>query len=119
MLRLLADENFSGRILRGLLRNQPQLDIVRAQDTVIAGRDDATVLSWAAAEGHVLLTHDVRTIPKFAFDRVREGLPMPGVFEADDTAPIGEIIEDILLLAEASGDAEWEGQVIYVPFPRK
>jgi hypothetical protein len=32
MLRLVADENFNGDIVRGLLLRQPDLDIVRAQD---------------------------------------------------------------------------------------
>ena len=33
MLRLLADENFNGDIVRGLLLRQPDLDIVRVQRT--------------------------------------------------------------------------------------
>ena len=32
MLRLAADENFNGDIVRGLLRRNPKLDIVRVQD---------------------------------------------------------------------------------------
>ena len=32
MLRLVADENFNGAIVRGLLRRQADLDIVRIQD---------------------------------------------------------------------------------------
>lgn len=33
MLRLAADENFDGRIVRGLLRVLPDLDLVRVQDS--------------------------------------------------------------------------------------
>jgi len=32
VFRLLADENFNGDIVRGLLLRQPDLDIVRVQD---------------------------------------------------------------------------------------
>jgi hypothetical protein len=32
MLRLAADENFDGRIVRGLLRVLPDLNLVRVQD---------------------------------------------------------------------------------------
>jgi hypothetical protein len=35
MLRLAADENFNGDIVRGLLRRKPDLDIVRVQDADI------------------------------------------------------------------------------------
>lgn len=34
-MRLLADENFNGDVLRGLLRLEPKLDIARVQDTEI------------------------------------------------------------------------------------
>ena len=39
---------------------------------------------------------------------------MPGVFEIGRTVPIGQAIEDVLLLAECSLDSEREGQVRYL-----
>ena len=48
MLRLAADENFNGDIVRGLLRRNPKLDIVRIQDVGLSGADDPSVLQWAA-----------------------------------------------------------------------
>ena len=115
MLRLAADENLNNNIVRGLLRRQPELDIVCIQDVGLSGADDPTVLEWAAQEGRVLLTHDVSTITRYAYERVRAGQPMPGVFEVSRNVPIGRAIEDILLLAEYSLDGEWEGQVRYLP----
>ena len=115
MLRLAADENLNNAIVRGLLRRQPNLDIVRVQDAGLSSADDPTVLEWAAQEGRVLLTHDVSTITKYAYERVRAAQPMPGVIEVSETVPIGQAIEDILLLAECSLDDEWEGQVHYLP----
>lgn len=61
------------------------------------------------------MTHDVTTITKYAYERVRLGQPMPGVFEISRSAAIGVVIEDILLLAEYSLEGEWEGQVGYLP----
>ena len=48
MLRLAADENFDSRIVRGLLRVLPELDLVRVQDTELAAAPDPDVLAWAA-----------------------------------------------------------------------
>ena len=48
MLRLAADENFNGDIVRGLVRRNPKLDIVRVQDVGLSGADDPSVLQWAA-----------------------------------------------------------------------
>ena len=50
MLRLAADENFNNNIVRGLIRRQPELDIVRVQDVGLCGADDPTVLAWSAQE---------------------------------------------------------------------
>jgi predicted nuclease of predicted toxin-antitoxin system len=62
MIPILADENFHGDIVRGILRRNSEMDIVRVQDVGLAGADDPTVLEWAAQQGRVLLTHDVQTL---------------------------------------------------------
>jgi len=115
MLALAADENFNNDIVRGLLRRKPDLNIVRLQDVGLSGADDPAVLEWAAQEGRILLTHDASTITYYAYERARAGKPMPGVFEVNRDVPIGQVIEDILLLAEYSLQGEWEGQVRYLP----
>ncbi len=117
MLRLAADENFNGNIVRGLLRRRPDLDIVRIQDVGLAGADDPAILAWAAEQRRILLTHDVETIVGFAYERVEAGQTMPGVFEVRLGLPIGQAIEDILLLATYSFEEEWEGRVAYLPLP--
>lgn len=115
MLRFAADENFNIHIVNGVLRRLPTADIVRAQDAGLEGADDSAVLEWAALEGRVLLTHDVNTITTFAYERVIQGLPMPGVFEVSLKVSITSAIEDILLLVECSVEGEWERQVNYLP----
>jgi hypothetical protein len=115
VLCLAADENLNNDIVRGLVRRKPNLDIVRVQDAGLSGADDPTILEWAAHEGRVLLTHDVSTLMRYAYERVEAGLPMPGIFEVSRSVRIGLAIEDILLIAECSLEGEWEGQVRYLP----
>jgi len=115
MLRFATDENFKSAILRGILRRKPNLDIVRVQDVGLSEEDDDVILEWAAKEDRVLLTHDVSTITDFAYQRVRAGKSMPGVFEVGRSVSIRTAIEDILLIAETSLEGEWEGQVRYLP----
>ena len=115
MLLLVSDENFNNDIVRGLLRRNPDLDIVRVQDVGLRGEDDPAILEWAGQERRVLLTHDAATMAHFAYERVKAGKSMPGVIEVPDDIPIGAAIEDILLLAEYSDKGEWESQVIYLP----
>ncbi len=115
MIKLATDEDFNNRILRGVLRRQPALDIRRKQDSVIGRANDLQVLAWAASEGRVLLTHDASTMAGFAYERIVAGLPMSGLFELRQEVPIGVAIEEVLLLAECSIEGEWEGQVRFLP----
>jgi hypothetical protein len=94
MLRLVVDEDFNHNILRGVRRRNPAADIVTVQDEGLSGADDPTVLEWAAQAGRVVLTHDVNSMTRHAYDRVREGKPMPGVFEDPRDTPIGAAIEE-------------------------
>jgi hypothetical protein len=114
-MRLAADENFKAKIVRGLRRRNPWLDIIRVQEVGLEGADDPTVLDWAAREGRILVTHDIATISRPAYERVLAGLPMPGVFKVHPILPTAQIIEELLLLVEASEEGEWEGQVVYIP----
>lgn len=115
MLRLLADENFNGRILRALQRQIPDLDVVRVQDTPLYGTDDQTLLQFAADENRVVLTHDVETLVGFAWERVRSGMVMPGVIVALTDRPIGQVIGDLEILLLASQPEELEAQIQYLP----
>lgn len=114
MLRLLSDENFNGEIVRGIFRVGTEIDLIRVQDIGLTAADDPTVLKLAAETNRILLTHDIATIPKFAYDRVSAGKSMPGVFVVDSRAAIGQAIDDILLFVLYSKEGEWEGQVLYL-----
>lgn len=116
MLRFAADENLNRHLLRGLLRRIPDLDIVRMQDVGLAGVDDPSILEWCAQESRLLVTHDVQTVTKYAYERASRGDPMPGVVEVAQTAPVGLVIEDLVLLARASELGEYEGQILHLPF---
>lgn len=91
------------------------MDILRAIDVGLSGTDDQEVLEWAAAEQRIVLTHDVSTMVGFAYERVDRGDPMPGLIEVSVQLRIQEVVDDLLLLDQASKQGEWEGQVVYLP----
>ena len=115
MVQFLADENFNNQIVRGVLRRNRAIDLVRVQDVGLSQTDDRVILEWAAQQNRVTLTHDVETMTRYAYERVQAGLAMPGVFEISRNVPIGLAIEEIMLIAQASFEGEWEGQVLYLP----
>jgi hypothetical protein len=111
----LTDENFDRHILIGLLRHRPDIDIVRVQDVGLRTADDPTILTWAADNGRVLLTHDVSTISVPAYERVRNGDRMPGVIVVEEALSIGVAVRGILQMLEDTLDPAWEGLVRYLP----
>lgn len=115
MLRLLADENFNGYIVRGLTRRRPELALVRVQDVGLGGADDPAILAWAAARNYILLTHDRATVPDCAFERVAARQPMAGVFVVNDRLALRQAIDEILFLDESSEQDEWNHAIIYLP----
>jgi predicted nuclease of predicted toxin-antitoxin system len=85
------------------------------RDVGLAGEDDPTVLEWAAQENRILLSHDVATITRYAYERIAAGQPMTGVIEVTFDASIGRVIEDLLLILDCSLEGELEGQIYYLP----
>jgi predicted nuclease of predicted toxin-antitoxin system len=113
--RLAADHNFDARIVTGLLRRQPDLDILHIRDAGLATAPDPDVLEWAARERLVLLTHDRATLVGFAYERVVRGEPLGGVIVVSTQYAIGRAIDDLLLLLECMVDDEWAGRVFFIP----
>ena len=85
------------------------------QDVGLSGADDPTILTWAAAEERLLLTHDRKTVPGFAVQQVRSGERMPGVVVVAASGSLQVAIDAILLLNGASLPGEWEGQILTIP----
>jgi len=114
-MRLLADENLNNHIYRSLLLQRPDQDIVRVQDVGLYSKSDPEVLGWALSENRILITHDVRTIPALAMEWLKDNRAIPGILLIEQSAPIGQIISDLLLIIDASEQSEWEGQIHYLP----
>lgn len=115
MLKLATDEDFSGPLIGGLLRAEPALDIKRAVDAGLAGRDDVDLLNWAAQEGRVMLTRDMNTMIGFAMGRIIAGTPMPGLFVVTQQHVSRELIDQLLLYTMASDEGDFDQQVVYFP----
>lgn len=115
MLSFLADEDFNGRIVRGLLRQRRELDLVRVQDVGLQEAADHAILQWAEDHKRIVLTHDARTMPTEVVKRHQAGSHIPGLFVIRRSAPIGICIADILMADACSDPDEWRDLVVYLP----
>lgn len=113
-MKWLADECFDNDIIRGLLRQEPNFDLVRAQDvSEVAGHDDETLLAWAAKHERVVLTHDLATMVS-ALGLQRHPF-LTSIVLVPDSLPIGRVIEDIVILDQCSNESDWIAGIIYLP----
>jgi predicted nuclease of predicted toxin-antitoxin system len=115
VIALLVDQNFNEHIVDGLTRRDVTLDCVHVRDLGLAAASDPTILEWAATQGRVLLTHDRKTIPPFAYARVTAGLPMSGVFLVSDDLPVGQAIDELLIAIHCLSPDECRDIVRYFP----
>ena len=110
MIRLAADEDFNNDIVRALRRTLPNV-----REAGLGGCADPEVLAWAAEEDRVLLTHDVTTMTRHALERIARGAHMPGVVAVHQRLPIGNVLDDLVLVASCSLPGDWVDQVQFLP----
>lgn len=54
-------------------------------------------------------------MPDFAYERLVRREAMAGLFVVNDRMLIRQAIDELLLLVNCSGQAEWQGVVLYLP----
>lgn len=114
-IRFVTDEHIARATVAGLQRKVASVDVVRVQDVGLRTLDDPAILQWAADQGPALITHDIATLPDHARERVATGLTMPGMFVVPSSMAIGEAIDELALIADASEPDEWANRVVYLP----
>ena len=115
MIRLLTDENFNQKIVRGLRLRLPQLDLISVRDAGLAGQHDMFLLHWAAKENRAILTHDINTMVPDAEQLIGQREPMAGVIFVPDQLQIGRAINDLEIAIECSSESEIRDAITYIP----
>jgi hypothetical protein len=115
MLRLLTDENFNDKILRALRRRLRNFDYIAVHLGGMSGFTDEQLLEWAAKESRVIVTHDVKTMPRHAVSRMAEGLRMPGLGVVPNQLDVGRAVADLEVLFECSAESDLNNRIYYLP----
>ena len=112
-MRLLVDEDFNNDLMRGLSARAPETDLIRVQDFV-PGISDDRVLQWAFDNRRLLLTHDMKSMPRHCQHRWANGLSITGIIYVDQIINIGPAIERILFLLNETTHDDWVDRTEYV-----
>ncbi|MCP9496149.1 MAG: DUF5615 family PIN-like protein [Pyrinomonadaceae bacterium MAG19_C2-C3] len=113
-IRFQADADFNEDIVTGVRRRVPQIDFQTAHDAMLRGITDPDVLSLAAREGRILLTHDRRTMPNH-FGKFIEKQDSPGLLVVSQKADVLVVIEDVILIWTASEATEYVNSIRSLP----
>ena len=112
--RFLADADFNQKIVLGLRRREPSVDILDAHKGGVVGVHDSDVLRIAAEFARILVSHDRKTMPAY-FARFCSERSSPGIIIVSQDLGIGAAIEDLLLIWATTDAEEWAGNIGFVP----
>ena len=117
MLRFLADADLDEGIVSGCRRREPTMDFLSANEAKLEGVPDPDVLRIAAEEGRILVSHDFKTMPRHFGHFLQASGSCPGVFLVRQSAPIGSVIEELVLIWSATDADEWRNRIVRIPRP--
>ena len=80
----------------------------------LAGLNDQEVLAVAARDGRVLITHDQATMPRH-FGEFLRSQRSPGLIVVPQHLPIGEVVDDLILIWTATNAGEWTDRIAFLP----
>lgn len=113
--RFLADEDLRAAIRSAVLRHDPRVEFPTIVQMGWGGRPDDAILDLAAAHGLIVVSHDMRTMPGVAAERIRRSAPMAGLMVAPQLYPVSPIADELILIWFASTAEEWIGRIEYLP----
>ena len=117
MVRFLADASLHDAIVTGCLRREPAIDFLSAHEAQLEGMPDPEVLAFATNQNRILVTADLRTMPRHFGDFLEANGQCAGVFLVKQRAPLAEVIEALLLVWAASDAGEWKNRIVEIPQP--
>ena len=105
-VRYQADADLVQAIVTGVLRREPKIDFQTATQGELEGIKDPEVLSLAAQQSRILITHDRKTMPA-EFARFIIENQSAGVIIVSRKTPIEIVIEELVLVWAVFNAEEW------------
>jgi hypothetical protein len=91
------------------------VDVLTAQEDGAAELDDDLLLQRATELGRVLVSQDEDLLREGAH-RLRDGTRFSGIIYAHQLrVTVGQMVEDLELIAPATINEEWVGRIEYLP----
>ncbi|NET63599.1 MAG: hypothetical protein F6K63_03950 [Moorea sp. SIO1G6] len=119
-IKYLLDENVDHIYQTQLRLYKPDLVVL-----VVGGSDappkrtlDPDILCWCEENDFVLVTNNRSTMPVHLADHLAQGRHIPGILILNPNFSIGETLDELILIAEASFEDEYQDQIINLPLSK-
>ncbi len=116
-VRYLLDENMAHAVRDQLLLREPRLDILCIGDDTAPplGTPDPIILEWIEQKGYILISRNRRTIPGHLREHLTAGRHVPGILLLTRRHSLGQLLNDLLLIWNASEPGEYQDRIEYLP----
>jgi hypothetical protein len=119
-IRYLLDEHANPRIRRAVIREEPSLVVRCLGDPGVPrrGSADQDILAWCERSGCILVTNNRATKAAHLTQHLAAGRNIPGIFVFDSTMSIGQVAEELVLIATTTLAEEHVNIIRYLPYDR-
>ncbi|NTV62831.1 MAG: DUF5615 family PIN-like protein [Oscillochloris sp.] len=116
-MRYLLDEHIDPVLRREILRAAPDLEVWIIGDPGAPARGtlDPDILIWCEENGFCLVTNNRKSMPRHLADHVSLGHHMPGILVVNLAMTMGQMIDELVLIAGVAADDEFRDLILYLP----
>ena len=79
------------------------------------GTLDPEILLWCEENNLVLITNNRKSMPVHLTEHIAQGRHIPGVITLNPDMSVGETINELILIAEATLEDEYQDRIVYLP----
>ena len=115
--RFLVDECVPHALTRGLRRRLPDVSVLHVgePDSPAKGTSDAELLEFCEQQHRLFITADKATVPDCVRLHIESGRHTWGVFVVGSDTSIGRVLDELMLVCEASKSREWVDVLCFLP----
>lgn len=119
VMRYLLDEHIDPACRTQFVRAEPDLEVWIIGDPGAPPRGtlDPDILVWCEDNDFVLVTNNRRSMPRHLHDHLALGRHVPGILVINPAMTMGQLIDELALIAGASESDEYRDLMLYLPLP--
>ncbi|MEM9540355.1 MAG: DUF5615 family PIN-like protein [Cyanobacteria bacterium P01_E01_bin.42] len=116
-IKYLIDENLSSLYKEQLSSYLPDRAILKIGDPDVPceGTLDPEILIWCEANDFILVTNNRSSMPIHLAEHLTQDRHIPGIFVLRRKFTIGQILNELVLIAQAGDPEEYRDRISYIP----